>query len=281
MSITDSQNVFANLNAPSLPSVLEGLNELLQDPQVSIADIGRAVSADASIAARTIRIANSSYYALTEPAQDIERAAIVLGIRALRSIVTRASILQHYDYLARIEGFDVTALWKHSILTAQMAELVAQRLGATGAGVTPEDLYTCGLLHDIGKIVLLDNFGDEYVGLVRTASSSGRELHECEQARFGFDHARVGRAFAVKWSLPEVIQHMISDHHDRGCDLRNDPPLAVIMLADTMTNHVERGAVPTGGAIAAHRAARALGVSRGTAAELLELTLELHQTVEI
>ncbi len=227
----DLRRIVETINIPTLPTVVMKVNQMVNDPEVGLMEIGGTIAQDAPIASRVLRIANSSYYGLQAPVKSAEQAAAVVGARALQSIAMQASVMTQYEHLADVEDFDLESVWRHAILTAQLCQMIAQRYeGETD--MAAEEYYTCGLLHDIGKVVLLDNFPDQYLAVFRDAREKRRAVHLSEKEILGVMHTEIGAQVAVRWDFPDEVVHAIRYHHGPREELTGKPNVAIVALAD-------------------------------------------------
>ncbi|RLB45534.1 MAG: hypothetical protein DRJ42_29715, partial [Deltaproteobacteria bacterium] len=137
-------------------------------------------------------------------------------------------------------GFDLNSLWRHAILTAQTSAFLAKR-SKRSLDLTPEEFHVCGLLHDIGKVVLLDSMGTEYLEAVDEAVTLGERQHITEERRFGFNHTDVGAMVAVRWGLPVPAIAAIQFHHGPRESVEEDPVVALVANANILAHRVEDG----------------------------------------
>jgi putative nucleotidyltransferase with HDIG domain len=156
----------------------------------------------------------------------------------LKNIVLQAAVIAQFDHLSKHGGFDLDAQWEHSITTACLAQELMRTSGQEFA-LGPDEFYSCGLLHDIGKVVLLDNLTKEYLGVVRIANKTGRPLFEVEEEELGFNHAAVGARVAEHWGLPDVLVNAIGRHHENMLSLvRDEPAAAVVAMANAIAHRL-------------------------------------------
>ena len=222
---------------PTLPRVAERVIALADDPETSAQEIGEAVLADAPIAMKVLKIANSAYYGLQEEVVSTERAASVLGFRVLRNIVLQASVISEFDHLAAAGVIDIDGLWRHSILTGRVCSWMAKRAGEW-LGLAPDELQVVGLLHDVGKVVLLDQEGQDYEATVLDSKQSGRPLFACERDRFGFDHTDVGAMLCARWNLPETVARAVQFHHGPREAVAADPLVCLVANVNLMLHRL-------------------------------------------
>lgn len=236
MAVEAVQKLISNdIEIPSIPDVVARISALANDPDAGVREIGELVAQDAPLSSRVLRIANSAFYGMRLRVVSAEHAAAVLGAQALRNIVLQTSVMSHYEHLSRVEGFDVGQLWKHSIHTAQLSKQLGRQC-SDHVEMSPEELYTCGLLHDLGKVVVLDALTEQFLFAVREAERSGRELPVCEREVLGYDHTEVGALVAVRWGLPDGVIHTVRDHHGPIENACADPATAVVFTANRVSH---------------------------------------------
>jgi putative nucleotidyltransferase with HDIG domain len=217
------------LSLPSLPEVVTRVQELLRDPNCGLAEIGALIAQDPPLAARVLRIANSAFYSLSTPVLDIAHAAAILGLDALQSIALQVSKADLYSGLRPDQQFDPREMWQHSTLTAELAASAPTRLFK---GLSHQEAFVTGLLHDIGKFVLFDHLREEFADAVVLSQSSGRPLCELENEVFGFTHADVGKLVAERWGLPKRVVSAIGRHHTPDVAQVADPLPVLIAAVD-------------------------------------------------
>ena len=250
-----------SIRIPSLPEVLTRLEALVADPDVGVAEVGAVVAVDPPVAAKVLRTANSAAYGLREPVRTVQRAAAVLGIRTLRNLVLQVCLVETFEHLLSEELLDLEALWRHSIVTALTAQDMA--LKAPVRKVDPYDAYTCGLLHELGEVVLFESHRERYAPVLRATRGDvayERQL-ELEREALGLTHADVGALVAREWGLPDVVVHCIRLHHGSSRELSLAPMAATMALADGVVRKLQRGPGELDiDALAAEPGARILGL---------------------
>jgi len=187
---------------PMLPSVALRVIELVSDPDVTVAALAPVVSKDQVLASRVIGLANSAAYAGYNSASTVIEAMVRLGTIAVRNVVVTVSFASRM-HDPRIYGERGRELVDHAIGTAYLARLIAER-----AHVDVEEAFMCGLLHDIGKLVIL-KLAHDYAR--RTGKPVPRE--EVDQA-VDERHAAFGGLTLKRWKLPEALIEPVTCHHD-------------------------------------------------------------------
>jgi HD-like signal output (HDOD) protein len=218
-----AEELVANIkDLVTLPEVALRIAGMVDDPTSSATDIGRAISLDAALTARLLRIANSPAFGQHGKIATISRAITVLGVRQVRDLTVGLTAIRTFNGIGN-ELVTMESFWRHSVLCAVAAGQIAGRR-ERGRDDTP---FVAGLLHDIGQLVLFSRVPE----LARTAllmsvdSTEDRGLFLCEREVIGFDHAAVGLALAKNWAMPRSLQECIEFHHEP--ELAQEHPLEV------------------------------------------------------
>jgi len=194
---------------PSLPSALTTLNSLLDDPDTALSDVAKVLSSDQGIASRVLRLVNSAYYGLPQMVATIPLAATMLGAKAIKHHVVNIALA---DLMNSLGGGhkEYEILWRHALKTSAWAKAIAHLLHRAD----PEEAFTAGLVHDIGKALSLRLKPREYSKVIHEARRTCKPLMGVEEQVIGFDHTRIGGWAAAKWMLPEILANCIRWHHE-------------------------------------------------------------------
>lgn len=193
---------------PSLPVVLLELLEKMEHADASSTDLANKISQDQALAAKILRLANSSFYGMSSRVTTVPQAISILGFGTVRALVTAASLSGAF-VLDPQSPFNFLQFWKHAIATAICAKHLAplHRLA-------PDIAFIAGLLHDIGQLVLTSRFPQDYARVLEQCRNSDCAVVDAEQAVFQTDHAAVGAALAEHWRFPLAMQQAVAWHHD-------------------------------------------------------------------
>ena len=234
------------LELPTIPAVLTKLGSVMANAKSSASDVAAVIATDPAVATNILRIVNSPYYGLQVRVASIDLAVSIMGFNMTRKVALKAAVFSVFGKKKDAEkAFDFKAFWRHAVF----AGVAARALGAASPvlGKThAEDLYMCGLLHDIGKIILLEKQHDRYVAMLAEAVRSGRPDSEVELEQFGFTHADVGSVLAIKWFLPEDLTIAIRYHHRPGKDPFHQSLSSLIHLADHLAWSAGKPSTPGG-----------------------------------
>ncbi len=214
---------------PSLSAVVVELMSTMEAEDIDTHALGAKIALDQSLTAKTLRLANSSFYGMSSKVTTIHQAIAVLGFHSIRTLVTACALTGSFPPGAATV-FDFKGFWRHSVATAVSAKLLAAY-----AKVNPEAAFTAGLLHDIGVLVLATRFPAEYAQMLDYRKQHDCFMAEAEQAVFGIDHAAVGSALAAYWKFPAAMQGAVAEHHAPEWD--GAPSLALLIHAANTVAH--------------------------------------------
>jgi putative nucleotidyltransferase with HDIG domain len=202
-------DVVRNLDdLPSLPAVvMELLNSIDQD-DIDISVLAKKVSHDQALTAKTLRLANSSLYGLQVKVTTIQQAITYLGFQTTRNLITAAAVTGCFAE-GHCPGFDHKAFWRHSIATAACAKVLARQMR-----FNQDYAFTAGLLHDIGRLVLVACFPNQYSETIAYREAHDCYLLEAERTVLGVDHVDAGLALAEHWNFSDTMRLAIGGHHD-------------------------------------------------------------------
>jgi putative nucleotidyltransferase with HDIG domain len=213
---------------PTVPIVAKKVVKALSNPNTNINDLNKIISTDQALSARILKIANSAMYYCQREIESLAVAMSRIGFASLKSIVIAVSTKDIYKTFGEAEKL----LWEHSVGVSIASQTVAQAVG----GFKPDEIFTGGLMHDIGKTLLNNKDPKKYSQVFQKVHEEGKIFIEAEQAIYGFTHAEVGSLLINKWNLPAILTDVIRIHHDidnsQGIPQTVLRTAAVINLAD-------------------------------------------------
>jgi putative nucleotidyltransferase with HDIG domain len=214
---------------PPFPAVAMKAIRLSEDPNSSARELQSVIAKDQALTARVLRIVNSAMFSFQREISTLSHAVSILGIKTVRSIIVAASIEDMFTSGGQqSSGLAHQVLWQH----AWGAALAARVLSNTIRYHNPEEAFTAGLLHDIGKMVLLQNFPRPYTEIIDRVNRKETTFAEAEMEMFGFTHAQVGSLATAKWTFPKQIVEAILYHHDSPKATAYAKLAAVVSLAN-------------------------------------------------
>lgn len=202
------QQVTNNLkDLPTLPAIVMELLNHLDADEANIAVIAQKVTQDPALTAKTLRYANSPYYATPIKVTTLQQAIALMGIETVRQMVLSAALSGCFPE-NNCSGFDHKAFWRHSNAVAYTAKLIARRVGMN------EDIaFTTGLLHDLGTLALVSLYPLQFAEVIKLRRETLVTQYDAERTVLGFDHAKVGAALANEWHFSDIMTEAIGGHH--------------------------------------------------------------------
>jgi len=217
------RNIIMNTSSlPTLPGIISKLNSLSENDKSSVQEMARLVSSDQVLSARILKLANSPSYGFYR-VSTISNAMILLGVNVVKSLALSSSIFE-------IMEKNSVGLWEHSLGAGVAANIISRRLKLPEC----EEISTAALLHDIGKVIIRLNFGDDYRQLLELIEKKEIPMLEAERGLLGTDHAEVGAWLAKGWFLPDKLIEPIACHHDVAAATSQQTKAAVVHFADIL-----------------------------------------------
>ena len=230
----------------SLKSVNDALTKLTFQTNSSVSEIAEVIGKDISLTARLLRLVNSVFSGLSVTITSIEESIFFLGLRQIRQLAMTTKIIEEMDDFVS-EDLDVNSLtiWRQSIATA----ILTREILTVTHGVMEDDTYyIAGLLHDIGKLVMVHSYPDCLRQSLEFEETDPVEFLHRERKTFGFTHADLGAMYLEQNGLsPEIVQAVLF-HHEPHENFREPNLAAGIEVADLLARYAgcQAGFEPAG-----------------------------------
>ena len=217
---------------PPLPAVAARVMSMADDDRTSAMDLAQVLSTDQALTAKLIRISNSAYYGFARRVSTVREAVVMLGFKQVRQVAVGASLINAFKGPkgGPNEPFNLDLFWGHSVAVAVAGEALAKK---TRMG-RPEDAFTAGILHDIGRLVMRQTMPAEFAAAVNLARSTGAPLSETELETTGYAHDDVGRALGERWKFPAHLVDAVRCHHDAGQTPEKDGLSGIVAQANRL-----------------------------------------------
>ena len=193
---------------PPFPVTIQKVMALAGDPDSSLTELAAVIRLDQAITANILRICNSAYFGLRRPVDNVGDAIMHMGKKNVLRAVMAAGLSR---YFRTAKGYDVKGgdLWEHAVAVALMSQICAARLSV------PDDprLFTAGVLHDIGKMVMGEFVEEAWQKIRELTEEKKYSFLEAEEEVIGVNHAVLGGEIALIWKFPDEILKAIAFHH--------------------------------------------------------------------
>jgi HD-like signal output (HDOD) protein len=185
------------------------LQKMLNDPSVQMTDLSKIILSDPVMTAKTLRMANSSYFGIQQKIDSISHALMILGLVNIKNILYREGMHQLFQAESPMHRETVAALWRHSNLTS----VCAHNLHNLFDGLNRGSLFTLGIIHDIGKLILLELPQAKLRAIDFWGKYPDGILIREEDQLLGINHAVIGGMALESWSFSELMIDVVSAHH--------------------------------------------------------------------
>jgi len=209
---------------PMLPALAADVMSLAIDPEVSIARIARVIAKDQVLATRVLKLANSAYCAPMQEITTVNDAIVRMGTGPVRNVVLAVCFTSRLQG-ANVYGTQGRELMDHAIGTAYLARLVAEKLGEDA-----DEAFMCGLLHDLGKLLLL-KLSRDFIKY-GAPTPSAQEIETVYKER----HPEIGAQLMRQWQLPEALEHPVRFHHDPNAAASHTGQATVAYVANRLAH---------------------------------------------
>lgn len=237
-AITQSiENVVGAKSIPSMPGAAQKAFQLATDPNAEARDFIDVIESDEALSARVIKIANSVFFDRGNKSTTIEASVTVIGINELRCLLNATALSEIFPSKHPARAM----LWSNDIATALIARALAQRLRPGKDDIA----FLGGLMHDIGKLLLLQRTGEEYSRVLKIVETEDKSFIEAEERRFPFTHTEVGQLIGERWNFSPELIAIIRDHHlpwsEEDFNARELSLTAIVKAADIIAHSLGLG----------------------------------------
>ncbi len=220
-------------NLPTLPTVAVKINQLTRSLTAGAMEIANVIELDQSIAVKVLSLVNSAFYGLSRKIASIKEAVAYIGTNAISQLVLSLGVIKTFQE-KKGGKFDRNAFWQHSIAVALISREIAR---LNNRHKHPDDVFTAGLLHDLGKVALDHCCTDLFNKVLDELENNEVPFHTAEEKILGINHSRVGEWVARNWEIPLLIIVAIRHHHDppdkrKGFNLSDDTVVDIVAVAD-------------------------------------------------
>lgn len=219
---------------PPLVGALQRLLEIIYSEVASVSELERIIVYDQALAAKVLRLANSSFYGTRGKVYTIAQAIMLIGFEQVKSICLCVLLMQLYSDAPGLSASHREKLWKHAFATARVAGQLVQ----VKPWLSKELAYALGLFHDLGWLTMAVHFGD-YYRLVTDLAKTRKIPPWLAESECGITHTEIGGWMGVKWSLPEVFTRVMAYHHRPHQSPSHKSEVTLIFLANVLVNSRE------------------------------------------
>lgn len=194
---------------PTLSKVVLAIVDIAKKPDSSLAELSEVIRNDPALTLTLLKIVNSAFYGYQQQVDTIERAVLILGRTEIVNLALGLGAMKAIDMTSTQGLYQPKALWHHLMGTAVLCRYIYKKFNKKDES----GLFTAGLLHDFGKIFLVNHYADVYGRLHLESAELDIPLYEIEEECFGINHAMIGKYIGASWNLPDPLVQAAAFHH--------------------------------------------------------------------
>lgn len=228
----------ATQTLPSLGTIIHELSHMMGKAHTPLQDISSLIQRDQSMSVRILRLANSAYFAPSQPILNVDEALLYLGLNQIRTSILTARCIEQTCAIPE-KLFSWKDFWAHSVAVACLCRTLAFHLSHPNHN--GETYYIMGLLHDIGKLALAYLSPENFEAVLNQAKEQKTETSRIEFELLGIDHSGLGAWYLEQQGLPPIIYKPIRQHHAWQMDPEQEQCASIIALADKFVHWLKIG----------------------------------------
>ena len=236
MSITIAKRLDQIGDLPTVPHTMQRVLSEIQEVSSSAQSLQKVIEQDPVITAKILQMSNSVYYSPKTEISSVARAIVTMGFKRIRDLVISISLTGMFCEDLGYPEFQSKELWLHAIGVGVGAQLIAKKV----PGLDPDDLFTAGMLHDLGRLVYCLHFYTELGEALEEVKTAGVSLNQAEE-NLGLTHAEIGAYLAKRWKLSELLVSVIRYHHHPNDAGEYAQAAAAVNLADSLAKYLQIG----------------------------------------
>lgn len=264
---------------PPLPNIVSSAMRMLSDPETPVEKIEALIGQDQALVANLIKVGNSALYGGLQKATTLRQVLTRLGLKTTRNLILTASARGYF--LNNQKGMRVWGqnLWQHSVESALAARRIAEAINYA----FPEEAFIGGLVHDIGKLIILMLFPDPFKEILKLKKMDQMDSKTAENRILGLDHEQIGRLLMDRWNMPDSAKACAEYHHRYQESRGYEELAAIVAYADYLSRQygTKSEGVLDKHHIYAQDAATTLKLSEHTKVALAETAIDDFQNAEL
>jgi len=232
---------------PVFPQVAIKILQIQEDNiDISFKELESIILLDPALTAKILKVANSALYARQREITNLQQALTLLGFKMVKSLVLLVSASNVYSKnvksqqqstAATVTKTSTAMIWRHSVVTAFLSKYVATRIKNDEK---KEDVFVAGLLHDIGRLIMMIHFRDKYEQYIAYLNQMQyKDIREVEEKIFEINHQDVGKIVLEKWNFPNELIDAVAQHHVIQVDSKYKTTVQIVGLANLFAKIIE------------------------------------------
>ena len=224
-------------NLPSIPSAFHDLMNKLKDPEWGAKEIATIIARDPAMSAKVLQLSNSAFFGVRRRVTSISDAVVSLGLDTLKTLALGVGVFSPFSANGP-SSFSIEKFGRHGLRAAVLSRKIAhaERFSQQEA----EDAFVAGLLHDIGRLVMISAMPEKYDAAMLLSRAEHLPMFEAERRIYGTTHSEVGTYILWLWGLPDNIVQAVAHHHfPADYPGQGTGTLLVVHVADALTHEYD------------------------------------------
>ena len=216
---------------PPLPTLVSQVLQLLSNPETPLEEIEAVIGKDQALVAKLIQVGNSALYGGMQKVATLRKVLTRLGLKTIRNLVVAASTRSYFIHNRKGMRIWGQFLWQHAVESG----LAARRIAETTGYPEPEEAFIGGLVHDIGKLVILMLFAESYKEILKLKKVDQMTSTQAETQIVGCSHEQIGRLLLDRWNMPDSAKACAEYHHRYEECVDFGDLVAIVALANLLS----------------------------------------------
>lgn len=236
MNVNPEKIIAGLTRVAALPAVALKFSEAIQNPMTTNQDLENIISEDSALASRVLRIANSAMFNFPSKIDTISKAISIIGQQQIHDIILSCSIIKVFGEIDQ-NLIDMEQFWRHNLAVGAASRVIAAMRRENNI----ERFFIAGLLHDIGRLVLLAERTQKMNAVFESCRDGKGFIFSEEKTVFGFDHAYLGALLLKKWQLPAILVNAVQYHHTPSLSPGFKNEAGIVHVADIIAHALNYG----------------------------------------
>jgi len=219
---------------PSLPSVVSHVLKIKADPKSTVEDLIDAIRPDLALHTAILKISNSAFFGQMRKVSSLKQALMVIGFSEIQNIVLSKAVFNSFKKIQSNSAFRINEFWEHSFLCGLASKIISNDLSEDS-----NDFFVAGLIHDIGKLVLLMTMPHDFEMIVHESDPFPMNTATAEKKIIGITHDQIGMSLLMRWMFPENLIKAVGFHHQPEKADENRLFPVIVHIANSLSHMVQ------------------------------------------
>jgi putative nucleotidyltransferase with HDIG domain len=223
---------------PPLSPVVNKIIQVANNVSSTAQELTDVIQMDPVLMAKMLKMVNSAYFGLSHDIKSLKQAVVMLGINTIKNAALSSVVLGNIS-IKKNSAFDGEAFWTHSFGVGIASKLIAKKIGIDTKLL--EEYFACGLMHDIGRILINNSFPEEMKKILEVNADRKYPILEIEKNILGLTHEEIGIAIGKKWQFETNFLYAVGRHHIPVCTGSSSIYSMIVSAAETSVRMLDLG----------------------------------------